>query len=121
MHVKQPSSIFIRQLWLGVTLGRWTPCPLRRLVPGKILGQLSPRKKVIHDFVRKAVQEVEFGGAVVSARESKGFSQIPHGFHKRLAELSGNQLKVWLAHRCMEGKAGESYPSLKRLVEYTGL
>jgi hypothetical protein len=53
--------------------------------------------------------------------KSKGFSQIPHGFHKRLAELTGNQLKVWLAHRCMEGKEGESYPSLGRLVEYTGL
>jgi len=57
----------------------------------------------------------------VSAPNSKGFSQIPHGFHKRLFELNGNQLKVWLAHRCMEGKEGESYPSLSRLVEYTGL
>jgi hypothetical protein len=57
----------------------------------------------------------------VSASKSKGFSQIPHGFHKRLFELNGNQLKVWLAHRCMEGKEGESYPSLSRLVEYTGL
>jgi hypothetical protein len=57
----------------------------------------------------------------MSTPKLKGFSQIPHGFHKRLAELSGNQLKVWLAHRCMEGKEGESYPSLNRLVEYTGL
>ena len=52
---------------------------------------------------------------------SKGFSQIPHGFHKRIAELSGAQLKVWLAHRCREGKTGESYPSLDRLAEDTGL
>jgi hypothetical protein len=57
----------------------------------------------------------------MSAPKSKGFSQIPHGFQKRLAELTGNQLKVWLSHRCMEGKEGESFPSLDKLVEYTGL
>jgi hypothetical protein len=68
-----------------------------------------------------AAQVAVFAGADVSVSKSRGFTQIPHGFHKRLAELSGNQLKVWLAHRCMEGSAGESYPSLKRLVEYTGL
>jgi hypothetical protein len=50
-----------------------------------------------------------------------GFSQLPHGFHERIAELSGAQLKVWLAHRCREGKAGESYPSLDRLARDTGL
>jgi hypothetical protein len=57
----------------------------------------------------------------VSAPKSKGFSQIPHGFHKRLSELTGSQLNVWITRRCMDGKDGESYPSLIRLVEYTGL
>jgi hypothetical protein len=57
----------------------------------------------------------------MSATKSKGFSQLPHGFHKRLIELKGARLSIWLAHRCMEGQAGESYPSLDRLVEYTGL
>ena len=57
----------------------------------------------------------------MSPAKSTGFSQSPHGFHKRLVELKGARLPVWLAHRCMEGKGGESYPSLERLVEYTGL
>lgn len=52
---------------------------------------------------------------------SAGFSKIPHGFHLRLKELTGAEIKVWLAHRCREGKAGESYPSLDRLAEDTGL
>jgi hypothetical protein len=51
----------------------------------------------------------------------KGFSQIPHGFHKRINELNESQLKVWLTHRCMEGKEGTSYPGLDTLVQYTGL
>jgi hypothetical protein len=51
---------------------------------------------------------------------SNGFSKIPHGFHTRLRELSGLQLKVWLAHRCMEGQKGVSYPSLAALAQYTG-
>jgi hypothetical protein len=53
--------------------------------------------------------------------KSAGFTQIPHGFHERIAELSGAQLKVWLAHRCREGKDGDSYPSLTRLTQDTGL
>jgi hypothetical protein len=57
----------------------------------------------------------------MSAPKTNGFSQIPHGFHKRLAELTGSELKVWMVHRCMEGKGGESYPSRRKLVEYTGL
>jgi hypothetical protein len=50
-----------------------------------------------------------------------GFSKLPHGFHKRLHELTEAELKVWLAHRCMEGKAGTSYPSRETLAGYTGL
>ena len=57
----------------------------------------------------------------MSAPKKNGFSQLPHGFHKRLIELKGARLPVWIAHRAMEGKDGESYPSLKRLEEYTGL
>src|ERR1700735_601026 len=51
----------------------------------------------------------------------EGFSQLPHGFHKHLFELSGTQLKVWIAHRSMEGGNEVSWPSLARLSEYTGL
>jgi hypothetical protein len=50
-----------------------------------------------------------------------GFSQLPHGFHERISELSGSQLKVWLAHRCREGKKGESFPSIERLAQDTGI
>jgi hypothetical protein len=55
------------------------------------------------------------------SKKSNGFSKLPHGFHKRLKELTGSRLKVWLVHRCMEGKGGTSYPSLKALAECTGL
>ena len=50
-----------------------------------------------------------------------GFSKIPHGFHKRIREFTESQLKVWLAHRCMEGKAGTSFPGLDAISACTGL
>jgi hypothetical protein len=53
--------------------------------------------------------------------KSNGFSKLPHGFHKRLREFNESRLKVWLAHRCMEGKAGTSYPSVETIAAYTGL
>jgi len=52
--------------------------------------------------------------------KKNGFTKLPHGFHKRIGDLSGVELKVWLCHRCMEGKDGTSYPSLETLAEYTG-
>ena len=54
-------------------------------------------------------------------KSKQGFSQLPHGLHKHLFELTGAQLKVWLCHRCCEGKEGVSYPSLAKIAEYTGL
>ncbi len=54
------------------------------------------------------------------ADRSNGYTKLPHGFHKRLWELKGARLAVWLAHRSMEGKAGTSYPSLQTLAECTG-
>jgi hypothetical protein len=57
--------------------------------------------------------------------KKNGFTKLPHGFHKRIVDFKDGKsfarLAVWLAHRCMEGKEGTSYPSLKRLKEYTGL
>jgi hypothetical protein len=53
--------------------------------------------------------------------KSGGFSKIPHGFYRRIRELTGAQIKVWLAHRCMEGRDGFSYPSLDSLSTYTGI
>jgi hypothetical protein len=54
------------------------------------------------------------------SKKSNGFTKLPHGFHKRLREIKGVRLAVWLAHRCEEGKEGTSYPSLKALAGYTG-
>jgi hypothetical protein len=50
----------------------------------------------------------------------RGFTQLPHGFYKRLWELKGVRLAVWLAHRCMENKEGTSWPSLETLMRCTG-
>jgi hypothetical protein len=58
--------------------------------------------------------------SIPSSEKTKGFTQIPHGFHKRIAELKGARLAVWLVHRCMEGRAGSSWPSLATLETFTG-
>lgn len=50
-----------------------------------------------------------------------GFAKVPHELRKRLHELTGSQLKVWLCHLLHEDKNHTSYPSVPLIAKETGL